>query len=188
MNHSNNADSQSNQPPDWEHFLGIYTVLINKLNQEGDGIWSRFNMLVALNFAVFAGFGLVRLPEHYCAETWRLPLCGIAISGLLLSVWSVYCVGRLWTWHAHWIRLIRILANNPQQTRSTLSTVLKHTFDKSWDGPTNGEMPEGPQREQGRSVQLRSRRSYWRTYTQPVLLFLAFAWVFVLLLMAMGRL
>lgn len=41
------------------NLLVLYQILFTKLSQEGDGIWSRFNFLVAYNLSLFVAAGYV---------------------------------------------------------------------------------------------------------------------------------
>ena len=63
----------------------LYEILFTKLNQEGDGIWGRFNILVAINFALFAGFGYVCLrtdrPKAWYVIGWAICVVGVLFSG-----------------------------------------------------------------------------------------------------------
>ena len=83
------------------HLVTLHTTLFTKLNQEGDGIWSRFNILVAINLALFAGFGAIRLSKEAHGEWWPV-LCGLCAVGFVLSLWSWQVLQRLWIWSDYW--------------------------------------------------------------------------------------
>lgn len=84
------------------NLLELYVVLLNKSNQEGDGIWSRFNILVALQGALFAGYAYVS--THL--RDFNVPifdmLALICVAGILTSGWSFYVLNRLWAWQQYW--------------------------------------------------------------------------------------
>jgi len=79
----------------------LYELLWAKLNQEGDGIWSRFNILVGLNLALFAGFAFFFASDPR-RPLWREFSVGIALLGIGASVWSLLVLKGLWVWHRHW--------------------------------------------------------------------------------------
>jgi hypothetical protein len=81
--------------------LSLYAIVFTKFNQEGDGIWGRFNIVLALNLAVFAGVALIcfadRRPIH-----WKILAIALSLGGLLISLWSLWLLNRLWDSHWHW--------------------------------------------------------------------------------------
>lgn len=96
-----------------DSILSLYEIVFTKFNQEGDGIWGRFNIVLALNLAIFAGVALIcfadRRPIH-----WRLLAGSLSVGGLLTSIWSLYVLHRLWASHRRWReRLEEIQKNFP---------------------------------------------------------------------------
>ncbi|MGA2620633.1 MAG: hypothetical protein ABSF26_23670 [Thermoguttaceae bacterium] len=83
----------------------LYELLWAKLNQEGDGIWSRFNILVGLHLALFAAFGFffATVKPHALSRAFAV---GISLLGAAASLWSLLVFKGLWTWHRHWKSLL----------------------------------------------------------------------------------
>src|SRR5262245_37160536 len=79
----------------------LYELLWAKLNQEGDGIWARFNILVGLNAGLLAAFTFFFASESR-HPLWREFTVGISVLGVLLSSWSLLVLNGLWAWHRHW--------------------------------------------------------------------------------------
>ena len=96
-----NEDKKSDKNPQPPEVMKIYEILSAKLNQEGDGIWSRFNILVGINLALFAGFAFVYSRKHSAVLWWWFAL-GICLAGVLASIWSLYVLKKLWKWHKYW--------------------------------------------------------------------------------------
>lgn len=99
----NQPENGAVKPPplDPSERLRVYELLWAKLNQEGDGIWSRFNIILALHLALFAGFAFFFTadPPH---RLWREFSVGIASLGVLASFWALAVLKGLWVWHRHW--------------------------------------------------------------------------------------
>ena len=74
----------------YEQLMTLYGILFAKLNQEGDGIWGRFNILVGLNLALFAAFGYLCSGGNSRLEMWREIAMSLSFGGLLLSCWSFH--------------------------------------------------------------------------------------------------
>jgi hypothetical protein len=85
-----------------EKLMALYGILFAKLNQEGDGIWGRFNILVGLNLALFAAFGYLCSGGNSRLEMWREIAMSLSFGGLLLSFWSFHILRTLLKWHSHW--------------------------------------------------------------------------------------
>jgi len=43
--------------------IELYGILFAKFNQEGDGYWRRFNIMIGINLALFGAVG--ETPEHF---------------------------------------------------------------------------------------------------------------------------
>ena len=83
----------------------LYELLWVKLSQEGDGIWSRFNILVGINLALFTGFAFFFAPDKR-QLLWREFSVGVSLLGMAVSLWSLLVLHGLWVWHRHWKRLL----------------------------------------------------------------------------------
>lgn len=82
--------------------MQLYEIVFSKLNQEGDAIWRRFNIITALNLAALAALGYV-LKETPVSLDASLKLSyGICFIGVTFSVWSFALISRNWKWHEHW--------------------------------------------------------------------------------------
>lgn len=81
--------------------LEQYKLLWEKLNQEGDGIWSRFNIMTGITVALFTGFGILILQEKQTHNIYIFTV-GICFLGMLNSIWSYQTLERLWSWHRYW--------------------------------------------------------------------------------------
>jgi hypothetical protein len=83
----------------------LFELSMTKLNQEGDGIWNRFSILITLNLAFMgAYFGLTRPATdigYLSAEFFFAPLHGLV--GMFVSIYSYIAIRRLWMWHEHWL-------------------------------------------------------------------------------------
>lgn len=137
--------------------LALHGSLFTKLNQEGDGIWARFNMIVATNLALFAGFGAIRL--HARSDELRLLLYAICGVGVLLCCWSVYILGRLWKWHGRWYDQL---------------TSIERSFPVGLPRPLTDSA--------GTRHKVRTAfHTYTLSYTQPIMLGFAVAWLLIIL-------
>ncbi len=87
----------------------MYRILFTKFNQEGDGIWARFNWMVGLNLSFFAAFGYVWLVAPVKHHYWREICLTLSTGGLIITSWSMYVLDRLWKWHQHWREQLKII-------------------------------------------------------------------------------
>jgi hypothetical protein len=150
--------------------LTLYTIIFDKFNQEGDGIWSRFNIMIGINLALYAAFGFVYLSDK---KLWELAV-SICIGGLLQSIWSIYVVSRLWTWHERW-RLI-------------LQKIEESFPDRSdWIKP-HGNLPSNlevdPFQSQEKSVWLSCLKPY---YTHVLLWLIIAGWLMLAAMLIRDR-
>ena len=150
---------QSKDSSSTDNLLQLYSILFDKFNQEGDGIWNRFNIMFTINTAILGGLVYIYFLES--SPPWRIEiLIGLCIVGLLLAVWSLHVLKRLWFWHDHWRNLL---------------AEMETTFpsDNSWPQPHKGMIEKGN----------RLRRVWVLRYTQPFLLVLIAAWSLLLILL-----
>lgn len=85
------------------NLLTLYTMLFTKLNQEGDGIWSRFNIVIGINLAIFAGAGYIMFTDPFKTIFFVGQLLVIlCICGTVINLWSWYVFRQLWWWHTYW--------------------------------------------------------------------------------------
>ena len=76
-----------------------YTHLLGQLQYEGAGIWSRFNIMFGINVSLF---GLETVLFNSICQTSEYLTFIIAFGGLSFSIWSIYVMQRLWSYHEHW--------------------------------------------------------------------------------------
>ena len=146
-----------------EKLLSIYTQVNEVQRYEGEGIWSRFNILVSLNMVLFGAVTFVFTAKIDGGDT-LIKL--VSIFGCFLTLWAVYVLRRLWMWHAHWKSTLqdiesRFPSNLPRPFSSRPKALHKRT---SW-------------------VQ-----SWLLAYTQPFMLILFAIWVSLAILSFSGRL
>lgn len=138
----------------------MYEILFAKLNQEGDGVWSRFNVMLAVNLALFAGFGAVRLADGFddSARIFHPILYGLCAGGFGISLWSFFILGRFWRYHEHW--------------RSKLIQIELLFDDPSIPKPLTEAEALTPH-----SVSRSKGLIYCCAYTQPILAGFGVAWI-----------
>ena len=78
-----------------------YTHLLGQLQYEGAGIWSRFNIMFGINVSLF---GLETVLFNSICQTSEYLTFIIAFGGLSFSIWSIYVMQRLWSYHEVSIR------------------------------------------------------------------------------------
>jgi len=144
----------------------LYCALLAKSNQEGDGIWSRFNAMVSINFGLFAAFVFVFQTDKPQLELYRplflILICGI---GIVTSIWSFYVLLRLWGWQQYW--------------RNQL-TKVEQGFPKSSEWARSFS----PKGEEARLLlnDPGVNRSLWFGYTQPFIAIFVIAWIVLLVI------
>jgi hypothetical protein len=81
----------------------LYALVLTKLNQEGDGIWSRFNYLIGLNVALI-GIYFFTLKEILPIDRDLISyfLVGISLFGLFITRNTFLVLRNLWKWELHW--------------------------------------------------------------------------------------
>jgi hypothetical protein len=92
-------ESAEDDYPDLETRIELYGILFTKFNQEGDGIWARFNMMLGTNLGLFAAFGYSLRGDSGMPKAVPGLIC---LAGLVTAMWSCYVLARLWKWHQHW--------------------------------------------------------------------------------------
>ena len=80
-----------------------YTHLLGQLQYEGAGIWSRFNIMFGINVSLF---GLETVLFNSICQTSEYLTFIIAFGGLSFSIWSIYVMQRLWSYHEHWKNML----------------------------------------------------------------------------------
>ena len=89
------------QTEKFSHLMDLYGILFEKFNQEGDGIWERFNIMVGINIALFGGFVYIFFAEPR-PTLWCVISLLLALVGVLLTSWSIFVLDQLWLWHEYW--------------------------------------------------------------------------------------
>ena len=67
------------------------------------GIWSRFNIMFGINVSLF---GLETVLFNSVCQTSEYLTFIIAFGGLSFSIWSIYVMQRLWSYHEHWKNML----------------------------------------------------------------------------------
>ncbi len=129
------------------------------LEYEGSGIWSRFNIMFTVNIFLFgiASFIFSSQPPY-----WAYFIIGLGVLGILLSLWSIYVLRKLWLWHYYWRSVL---------TKIEINFPKKLTYPRPFsDIPSN----------------LKKKHRWYQTlllaYTQPFFLILCIIWFFLILL------
>jgi len=149
----------------------LYCALLSKSSQEGDGIWSRFNAMVSINFGLFAAFVFVFQTDKPDFGLHRHTLLSvICLVGIVASIWSFYVLLRLWEWQQYW--------------RDQLKKV-EQGFPES-QGWVRSFTPEG---EEARLLMYDPgvKRSVWFGYTQPFIAIFVIAWIALLIISISSR-
>ena len=82
-----------------ENAIRIMEIMMNKMNQEDDSFWRRFNFLTAINIALAGGYLYIHgSPFEDYHELF------IVIIGFLFSGFSLRILWRLFHWHRFWNR------------------------------------------------------------------------------------
>jgi hypothetical protein len=150
------------QPPEqFDVLMDLYCALLTKSSQEGDGIWSRFNVMIGINAGLVAAFAFVFQADKPGLALQRYSLLlVICIMGIAASLWSLYVLLRLWGWQQYWRNQLRR---------------IEDVFPDA-PGWVKSFTPEGSDR-----YLLRSdpgvRTSLWLGYTQPFMGIFLLAWI-----------
>lgn len=89
------------------NLLYLYNTTFNKMNEETKGIWSRFNIIIYINFTLFASIGFVFVkPPEYIIINYKYILyfliLFISMFGLSLCYWGHRTISYLYYWHDKW--------------------------------------------------------------------------------------
>lgn len=84
--------------------LRLYEIYVSKLSQEGDATWTRFNIMIAINFALFISIYYIFFSSTNIRDIlFRLIFTLIiSVAGLLFSICSLISINNLWKWNRHW--------------------------------------------------------------------------------------
>ena len=127
---------------DLDNIVALYQIIFTKFNQEGDGIWSRLNILVALNLAFFAAFGFVWLQSEDVPNP-KIILLAICVTGFGISVWTFVILDRLWAWHNRWRHNLWIIEKSFPNKNGWATPHLKKedfSYDPQYD-PYKKQLP-----------------------------------------------
>jgi hypothetical protein len=153
-------------PPDHlDALVELYCALLTKSSQEGDGIWSRFNVMVGINAGLVAAFAFVFQTDKpalsFQRQNMMLVIC---VMGITASIWSFHVLLRLWGWQQYWRDRLR-----------QVESVFPDT-----PGWVRSFTPEGER------VLLTTdpgvKRSLWFGYTQPFMAMFLLAWIALLVI------
>ena len=108
-----------------------YTHLLGQLQYEGAGIWSRFNIMFGINVSLFG-----------------------------LSIWSIYVMQRLWSYHEHWKNMLC-------EAEKAFPDEYVKLFTK---------IPSNLKREK------KSWELWLKSYTQPFFAILSLIWLLIMVL------
>lgn len=87
--------------------IKVYEIAVKREEQESNGIWARFNYLLAVNIAL-AGFYLLSVRF---ARTRAEAAVYVAVSamGLFLSARTFHTLRGLFYWQRHWVQKARVI-------------------------------------------------------------------------------
>ncbi len=95
----------------------LYGILFTKFSQEGDGIWGRFNIMAAISLAGQTAWIYAYLEKRHAAA-WQELAIGISVMGVVVMIWSLHVLCRLWMWHQRWrTMLYQLEAGFPDDVR-----------------------------------------------------------------------
>ena len=97
------TESNLAEPP--KEFIELYKIAFQKLNQEGDGIWARFNYLMSVCIALAGGY-VFALKELSTKPVQATVLLCISLFGLFASGWTFRTLRGLWWRHDGWARKV----------------------------------------------------------------------------------
>jgi hypothetical protein len=155
------SQAATTDQPDFDDILTIYGVVNEIQRYEGEGIWSRFNIIVSLHAVLF---GAVAFTYSSQPPNGRGLVSVLSIGGCLLALWATYVLRRLWLWHIHW--------------KDTLSDI-ESSFPKGLPRPFSN-----------RPARLKKKATWYQTlllaYTQPFLITLFLVWLAIAILTISG--
>ena len=134
-----------------------YTHLLGQLQYEGTGIWSRFNIMFGINVSLF---GLETVLFNSVCQTSEYLTFIIAFGGLSFSIWSIYVMQRLWSYHEHWKNMLC-------EAEKAFPDEYVKLFTK---------IPSNLKREK------KSWELWLKSYTQPFFAILSLIWLFIMVL------
>ena len=134
-----------------------YTHLLGQLQYEGAGIWSRFNIMFGINVSLF---GLETVLFNSICQTSEYLTFIIAFGGLSFSIWSIYVMQRLWSYHEHWKNMLC-------EAEKAFPDEYVKLFTK---------IPSNLKREK------KSWELWLKSYTQPFFAILSLIWLLIMVL------
>lgn len=134
-----------------------YTHLLGQLQYEGAGIWSRFNIMFGINVSLF---GLETVLFSSVCQTSEYLTFIIAFGGLSFSIWSIYVMQRLWSYHEHWKNMLC-------EAEKAFPDEYVKLFTK---------IPSNLKREK------KSWELWLKSYTQPFFAILSLIWLLIMVL------
>jgi len=142
-----------------ENLVELYSIMLGHGQYEGSGIWDRFNIMFSVNMVLF---GVVAFIFSNQPDNWKIFIIIIGVLGVLLSLWSVYVLRRLWMWHYHWKAILRKIESG-------------FPVHNAWPRPFS-DVPQV----------LKKKHRWYLTwllaYTQPFFIILATIWVLLTIL------
>lgn len=104
----------------------MYKVAHEMQRYDGDGIWSRFNILFTLNSVLLATATVAERFPGFLSGAVLITLCA---AGAIISLWALYVLRRLWKWHDHQKQVLedleallpkdlpKLISNRPENLR-----------------------------------------------------------------------
>ena len=121
--------------------LKLYEQILSMSKYEGNGIWSRFNILIGINISFVAGIALILNGDNVTKESIII-IKVLCVIGFIFSIWSLDVLRRLWKYHKHWINMLKdVEAKLPSDcvkmvstfsAQSTIDFVRKEGFLNDW--------------------------------------------------------
>jgi len=142
-----------------DYYLQIYDQVHETHRYEGNGIWSRFNIMISLNMILF---GLLTFLKNQ-----KMFIIIICVVGILLCLWAIYVLYKLWTWHVHW-------CNTLKEIECLFPEKFPKPFSKIPDKLKKSNIFRG--------------KPLFFAYTQPFLFIFCLLWAFLLIFTIKGTL
>lgn len=154
-------DTSKANRPDFADLMQVYSIVNETQRYEGEGIWSRFNIMVSLHMVLL---GAVAFAYSSGPPNGQALISVLSVGGCLLSLWGIYVLRRLWLWHTHW--------------KDTLRNI-------------ESEFPEGlPRPFAHRPPNLKKSSAWYQSwllaYTQPFMMILLLIWLTIAVLTISG--
>jgi len=114
---------------DFDNYLKLYEQVHETHRYEGNGIWSRFSIMISLNVILL---GLLAFSQNQGL------LIVVCIVGVLFSLLAIRALNRLWKWHSHWCDTLKEMEQHfPIDFPKPFSTTPKSLNNsKRWFRPT----------------------------------------------------